>query len=301
MEPEYMLYNLKYDSVHGKFSKETRLSDDNELIVDGQVVKIFSEEDPESIKWAENGVNLVVESTGVFTGLIDASKHLKGSELIKVIITAPSVDAPMFVVGVNHKQYRKEMRVISNASCTTNCLAPLAMVLHKVYGIEEGLMTTIHSYTATQKVVDGPSMKDWRGGRAGSLNIIPSSTGAAVAVGAVIPDLKGKLTGMALRIPSPNVSVVDLTVRLTNGAPYKDIVGKLKEYSKSGDLNEIMSVVEESVVSRDLLRDTHSCIVDAEAGIGLNDNFVKLVAWYDNEYGYSNRVIDLALHVMQSE
>lgn len=250
---------------------------------------------PEEIGWADAGAEYVVESTGVFTNIEGARGHLKGGAK-KVIITAPSNDAPMFVVGVNHDAYKSEMEIVSNASCTTNCLAPLAKVIHDNFGIVEGLMTTVHAVTATQKTVDGPSGKDWRSGRGAGQNIIPASTGAAKAVGKVITALNGKLTGMALRVPTPDVSVVDLTCRLEKAASYDEIKKAIRAASE-GDLRGILSYTEDEVVSSDFIGDRHSCIFDAKAGISLNDHFVKLVAWYDNEYGYSHRVLDLAVHM----
>lgn len=254
---------------------------------------------PEEIKWAEAGAEYVVESTGVFTTIEGARGHLKGGAK-KVIITAPSNDAPMFVVGVNHETYNSGMDVVSNASCTTNCLAPLAKVIHDKFGILEGLMTTVHAVTATQKTVDGPSGKDWRSGRGAGQNIIPASTGAAKAVGKVIPSLNGKITGMALRVPTPDVSVVDLTCRLEKGATYDEIKEAIKLASES-TLCGILGYTEDEVVSNDFVGDRHSCIFDAKAGISLNNSFVKLIAWYDNEYGYSHRVLDLANHMAKCD
>lgn len=246
-----------------------------------------------------SGVDYVVESTGVFTTIDKCQPHLKAGAK-KVVITAPSADAPMFVVGVNEDKYTGSETVLSNASCTTNCLAPLAKVINDKFGIVEALMTTVHSYTATQKTVDGPSNKDWRGGRGAAQNIIPSATGAAKAVGKVIPELNGKLTGMAFRVPTPNVSVVDLTARLNKGASYKDICAAIKQ-AADGPLKGILGYTDEEVVSTDFIGDTHSSIFDAKAGISLNDNFVKLVSWYDNEYGYSNRVVDLIKHIAKKD
>ncbi|PNX74467.1 glyceraldehyde-3-phosphate dehydrogenase cytosolic-like, partial [Trifolium pratense] len=250
---------------------------------------------PEEIPWGEAGAEYVVESTGVFTDQDKAAAHLKGGAK-KVIISAPSKDAPMYVVGVNEKEYKKDINIVSNASCTTNCLAPLAKVVHDKFGIVEGLMSTIHSITATQKTVDGPSMKDWRGGRAASVNIIPSSTGAAKAVGKVLPSLNNKLTGMSFRVPTVDVSVVDLTVRLEKGASYDEIKAAIKQASE-GELKGILGYTEDDVVSTDFVGDSRSSIFDAKAGISLNNNFVKLVSWYDNEWGYSSRVIDLIRHM----
>ena len=281
---------LKYDSQHGQF-KGTIKVDGKDLIVNDQKVKFYTEKDPASIPWKETGAYYVVESTGVFTTIDKAKAHLKGGAK-KVVISAPSADASMFVMGVNEKEYKSDIEIISNASCTTNCLAPLAKVIHDNYTIVEGLMTTIHSYTATQKTVDGPSAKDWRGGRTAAQNIIPSSTGAAKAVGKVIPSLNGKLTGMSMRVPTSNVSVVDLTCRIEKGAKYDEIKAVIKKAAE-GELKGIMSYSEDDLVSTDLNGDNHSCIFDAKAGISLNDNFIKLVAWYDNEWGYSRRVLDL--------
>jgi len=288
--PEYMVYMFKYDSTHGKFKGEVTHKD-NKLIVNGHETVVYTEKDPSKIPWGTHGVEYVVESTGVFTTIDKCQPHLQAGAK-KVVITAPSADAPMFVMGVNEEKYTGKETVVSNASCTTNCLAPLAKVVHEKFGIVEALMTTVHSYTATQKTVDGPSNKDWRGGRGAAQNIIPSSTGAAKAVGKVIPDLNGKLTGMAFRVPTANVSVVDLTARLSKSAKYDEICAAIKEASNSS-LKGILGYTDDEVVSTDFIGDTHSSIFDAKAGISLNENFVKLVTWYDNEYGYSNRVIDL--------
>jgi glyceraldehyde 3-phosphate dehydrogenase len=285
---------LKYDSTHGSFSGEVS-HDSQNLIVNGKKIRFYSERDPANIPWASVGAEYIVESTGVFTTTEKASAHLKGGAK-KVIISAPSADAPMFVMGVNEDKYDGTPNIISNASCTTNCLAPLAKVINDKFGLVEGLMTTIHSYTATQKTVDGPSSKDWRGGRGAAQNIIPSSTGAAKAVGKVIPELNGKLTGMAMRVPTPNVSVVDLTCRLEKGATYDEIKAAIKEAAE-GPLKGILSYTEDEIVSQDLKGDVHSSIFDAKAGISLNKNFVKLVSWYDNEWGYSTRVLDLIAHI----
>merc|ERR1712127_560891 len=292
---EYMVYMFKYDSTHGQYKGEVKAEGDK-LVIVGQAITVFSERDPAAINWAGAGAVYVVESTGVFTTMEAAGKHHTGGAK-KVIISAPSADAPMFVMGVNEDTYSPEMKIVSNASCTTNCLAPLAKVIHDKYGILEGLMTTIHATTATQKTVDGPSGKDWRGGRGAAQNIIPSSTGAAKAVGKVIPELNGKLTGMAFRVPTPDVSVVDLTVRLETGAPMADIKALIKAKSESPEYKGIMGYTEDQVVSTDFQGDRPSSIFDAEACIGLNDNFVKLVSWYDNEWGYSNRLLELAMHV----
>jgi len=291
---DYMVYMFKYDSTHGQYKGEVSAAD-GKLMVDGRSITVFSERDPTAIPWGSVGAVYVVESTGVFTTLEKAGAHHKGGAE-KVIISAPSADAPMFVMGVNEESYNKDMKIVSNASCTTNCLAPLAKVINDNFGILEGLMTTVHAATATQKTVDGPSGKDWRGGRGASQNIIPSSTGAAKAVGKVIPELNGKLTGMAFRVPTPDVSVVDLTVRLGKEATYAGICAKLKEASE-GSMKGILGYTEDMVVSTDFLGDQRSSIFDAKAGIQLSGTFVKLVSWYDNEFGYSNRVIDLINHM----
>jgi len=294
---EYMVYLFKFDSTHGRF-KGTVAAEGGFLVVNGQKITVFSERDPKDIKWASAGAEYVVESTGVFTTIEKASSHLAGGAK-KVIISAPSADAPMFVCGVNLEAYDPKMQVVSNASCTTNCLAPLAKVIHDNFEIVEGLMTTVHATTATQKTVDGPSGKLWRDGRGAQQNIIPAATGAAKAVGKVIPALNGKLTGMAFRVPVANVSVVDLTVRLGKPASYDAIKQKVKE-AANGPLKGILEYTEEEVVSSDFIGSTSSSIFDASAGIPLTDSFVKLIAWYDNEYGYSNRVIDL-IKYMQSK
>ncbi|ODM21286.1 Glyceraldehyde-3-phosphate dehydrogenase [Aspergillus cristatus] len=294
IETTYAAYMLKYDSTHGQF-KGTVEVDAQGLIVNGKKIRFFTEKDPAAIPWAETGASYIVESTGVFTTAEKASAHLKGGAK-KVVISAPSADAPMFVMGVNHTEYKPDVNVLSNASCTTNCLAPLAKVINDKFGIVEGLMTTVHSYTATQKVVDAPSAKDWRGGRTAAQNIIPSSTGAAKAVGKVIPTLNGKLTGMAMRVPTPNVSVVDLTCRIEKGASYDEIKQAIKDAS-NGELKGILSFTEDDIVSSDLNGDDHSSIFDAKAGIALNPNFIKLVSWYDNEWGYSRRVVDLISYI----
>jgi len=287
---EYMVYMFKYDSVHGRF-KGTVEAKDGKLWIEGKPVHVFAEKDPGNISWGGVGADYVVESTGVFTTTEKASAHLKGGAK-KVIISAPSADAPMFVVGVNLDKYDPNLKVISNASCTTNCLAPLAKVIHDKFGIAEGLMSTIHATTATQKTVDGPSSKDWRGGRAVANNIIPSSTGAAKAVGKVIPSLNGKLTGMAFRVPTIDVSVVDLVVRLDKPATYDEIKQTVKAAAE-GDLKGILEYTDDAVVSSDFVGHTASSIFDAAAGIQLSPTFVKLIAWYDNEWGYSRRVCDL--------
>ncbi|KAK9995509.1 hypothetical protein SO802_020195 [Lithocarpus litseifolius] len=293
---DYMTYMFKYDTVHGQWKHhDIKVKDSKTLLFGEKSVAVFGVRNPEEIPWGEYGADIVVESTGVFTDKEKAAAHLKGGAK-KVIISAPSKDAPMFVVGVNEHEYKPELNIISNASCTTNCLAPLAKVINDRFGIVEGLMTTVHSITATQKTVDGPSSKDWRGGRAASFNIIPSSTGAAKAVGKVLPVLNGKLTGMAFRVPTVDVSVVDLTVRLQKGATYDEIKAAIKEESE-GKLKGILGYTEDDVVSTDFIGDSRSSIFDAKAGIALNDNFVKLVSWYDNEWGYSSRVVDLIVHV----
>lgn len=295
MDMNSMVYSFKRDSTHGTFKGEVR-ADGDKLVINGKPIAVYAHRNAEEIPWKANGVGFVIESTGVFTTIDKASAHLKGGAK-KVIITAPSADAPMFVMGVNHDKYDPSINVLSNASCTTNCLAPLAKVIHKEFGILEGLMTTVHSYTATQKIVDGASNKDLRGGRAAAVNIVPSSTGAAKAVGKVIPDLNGKLTGMAFRVPTQNVSVVDLTCRLEKAATYEEIVAKIKQYSE-GELKGILGFTDEDLVSTDFNGDSHSSIFDSKAGISLNPNFVKLISWYDNEFGYSCRVVDLLKYVM---
>lgn len=305
---EYMAYMFKYDTVHGKFigsaeAVTTECSEEEcpvDFIVNGKPVGVFQERDPENIPWGSLGVDYVVESTGVFTSMDMASKHLKAGAK-KVVISAPSNDAPMFVMGVNSAEYTPDLHIVSNASCTTNCLAPLAKIIDDNYGILEGLMTTVHATTATQKTVDGPSMKDWRGGRGAGANIIPSSTGAAKAVGKVLPQLDGKLTGMAFRVPTQDVSVVDLTVRLKNGASYDDICATIKKASEEGPMKGIMGYTEDAVVSADFIGDARSSVFDAKAGIALSNEFVKLVSWYDNEWGYSNRVVDLIAHMDSME
>lgn len=294
LDVEYMVYLFKFDSTHGRY-KGCVSSDGKNLSINGNTIKVHNERDPAKIPWGEDGATYVVESTGVFTTIEKAKQHLSGGAK-KVIISAPSADAPMYVCGVNLDSYNPADPVISNASCTTNCLAPLAKVIHDNFEIVEALMTTVHATTATQKTVDGPSGKLWRDGRGAGQNIIPASTGAAKAVGKVIPSLNGKLTGMAFRVPVANVSVVDLTVRLAKPASYDQIKAKIKEASE-GALKGILGYTEEEVVSSDFISDDHSSVFDAAAGIQLNDKFVKLIAWYDNEFGYSNRVVDLIQYI----
>ncbi len=291
---DYMVYMLKYDSVHGRFKGEVSVKD-GKLIVNGKEVVVYNSMKPEEIAWGAAGADYVVESTGVFTTVDTASAHLQGGAK-KVVISAPSADAKMFVMGVNHNEYTKDMVVVSNASCTTNCLAPLAKVINDNFGIVEGLMSTVHATTATQKTVDGPSKKDWRGGRGAGANIIPSSTGAAKAVGKVIPELNGKLTGMAFRVPTPDVSVVDLTVKIAKPATYEQICAIVKKASEN-ELKGILGYTEDDVVSTDFVGEYCTSVFDAKAGIALNDTFVKLVSWYDNEWGYSNKVVDLCEHM----
>lgn len=298
LTPDYMAYMLRYDSVHGRFKGEVSHTE-NSIIVNGHSVPVFCEKDPSKLPWGELKVDFVIESTGLFTVVEKAQGHIDAGAK-HVVISAPSKDAPMFVMGVNHKSYVPGTKIVSNASCTTNCLAPLAKVVNDNFGIESGLMTTVHATTATQRTVDGPSMKDWRGGRAASGNIIPSSTGAAKAVGKVIPELNGKLTGMAFRVPTLDVSVVDLTVNLKKPASYEEICKVLKE-AADGELKGILGYTDEKVVSADFIGDARTSIFDAEAGIMLNDTFVKLVSWYDNEWGYSNKVIDLIEHIFSVE
>ncbi|KAG6557715.1 hypothetical protein Mapa_000480 [Marchantia paleacea] len=292
---DYVRYLFKYDSTHGVYSGEVEVLDENTLSVDGHKIKFFGSKTPADIPWGDSGVDYVVESTGVFTNIAKASAHLQGGAK-KVIISAPSEDAPMYVMGVNEEKYSADQNIVSNASCTTNCLAPLAKIVHQEFGIVQGLMTTVHATTATQKTVDGPSGKDWRGGRGAGQNIIPSSTGAAKAVGKVLPELNGKLTGMAFRVPTPNVSVVDLTCRLEKKASYDDIKKVIKAASESS-MQGILGYTEDAVVSSDFIGDSRSSIFDAHAGIGLDDGFMKLVSWYDNEWGYSTRVVDLIEHI----
>jgi glyceraldehyde 3-phosphate dehydrogenase len=295
IEVDYMAYMLKYDSTHGIFQGTIEVKD-GKLVVNGKAIRITAEKDPANLKWNEIGADYIVESTGLFLTQETGQKHIDAGAK-KVILSAPAKDdTPTFVMGVNHKSYNKSMNIISNASCTTNCLAPIAKVLNDKFGISEGLMTTVHAVTATQKTVDGPSAKDWRGGRGAYQNIIPSSTGAAKAVGLVIPELKGKLTGMSFRVPTPDVSVVDLTCRLTKGASYEEIKKAMKEASE-GEMKGILGYTEDEVVSNDFLGDARTSIFDAKAGIALNDNFVKIVSWYDNEWGYSNKLVNLIEHI----
>ena len=289
--PDYMAYMLKYDTVHGKFEGTVDYTD-HSIIVNGKEIRVTCEKNPADLKWDEVGAEYIVESTGLFLTQEKAAGHIAAGAK-KVVMSAPSKDAtPMFVMGVNNKTYTKDMQFVSNASCTTNCLAPIAKVLHDTFGITDGLMTTVHATTATQKTVDGPSMKDWRGGRGAAFNIIPSSTGAAKAVGKVIPELNGKLTGMAFRVPTADVSVVDLTVNLAKSATYEEICAAMKAASE-GELKGILGYTEDMVVSSDFIHDPRTSIFDAKAGIALTDKFVKVVSWYDNEWGYSNKVVEL--------
>lgn len=295
IDVEYMSYMLRYDTVHGRFNGTVEVKD-GKLVVNGKAIRVTAEKDPANLKWDEVGAEYVIESTGLFLTKEKAEAHIKAGAK-RVIMSAPSKDdTPMFVYGVNHKTYTKDMSIISNASCTTNCLAPVTKVLHDNFGVVEGLMTTVHSTTATQKTVDGVSAKDWRGGRAAAGNIIPSSTGAAKAVTKVIPDLKGKLTGMAFRVPTLNVSVVDLTCRLEKATTYEEICKKMKEASE-GELKGILGYTEDEVVSSDFITDPRTSIFDAKAGIMLNPNFVKVIAWYDNEWGYSNKLLDMIAYI----
>jgi len=293
-EVDYIAYLLKYDSVHGTFPLDVKAENGN-LVVDGKTIRITAEKDPNNLKWNEIGVDVVLECTGLFTTLEKAQAHLNAGAK-KVVISAPSTDAPMFVMGVNHKSVKPTDNIVSNASCTTNCLAPIAKVINDNFGIEEALMTTVHATTATQLTVDGPSKKDWRGGRSALINIIPSSTGAAKAVGKVIPELNGKLTGMAFRVPTADVSVVDLTVKTKKATSLKEINEAMKKASE-GELKNILAYTEELVVSQDFVGCTNTSIYDAKAGIELNEHFFKVVSWYDNEAGYSNKLVDLAQHV----
>ena len=292
LDVEYLAYMLKYDSVHGQFDGDVQVKD-GELLVNGNAIRITAERDPENLKWNEVGAEYIIESTGFFLTEESAGKHLKAGAK-KVVLSAPSKDhTPMFVMGVNNTELKADQKIFSNASCTTNCLAPITKVLNDNFGIVEGLMTTVHAATATQKTVDGPSMKDWRGGRSAIHNIIPSSTGAAKAVGKVIPEMNGKLTGMAFRVPTMDVSVVDLTVKLDKPASYKEICAAMKAASESGPMKGVLGYTEDLVVSQDFIGDTRTSIFDANAGIALNDNFVKIVSWYDNEIGYSTKIVDL--------
>jgi len=290
LDVDYLAYMLKYDSVHGKFDGEVSVKD-GKLVVNGNEIRISAERNPEDLKWDEIGAEYVIEATGFFTAKEKAAMHITAGAK-KVIISAPSPDAPMFVMGVNHKELKADEAVFSNASCTTNCLAPIAKVLHDNFEITDGLMTTIHAATATQRTVDGPSMKDWRGGRAAIHNIIPSSTGAAKAVGKVIPSLNGKLTGMSFRVPTMDVSVVDLTVNIGKSATYEEVCKVMKEASE-GELKGILGYTEDLVVSQDFVGESRTSVFDANAGIALTDKFIKVVSWYDNEYGYSTKIIDL--------
>ena len=294
VDVDYLAYMLKYDSVHGKFNGEVKVENGN-LIVNGQTIRVTAERDPANLKWDEVGADIVIEATGLFLTKETAGKHIEAGAK-KVVLTGPSKDdTPMFVMGVNHESVTAEDTIVSNASCTTNCLAPLAKVIHENFGIVEALMTTVHATTATQKTVDGPSMKDWRGGRAALNNIIPSSTGAAKAVGVVIPSLNGKLTGMSFRVPTVDVSVVDLTVRIEKAASYDEICAAIKAASE-GELKGILGYTEDLVVSQDFIGDKRTSIFDKDAGIMLSPNFVKLVSWYDNEMGYSNKLVDMLVH-----
>lgn len=298
INPDYMVYMVKYDTMHGHFDGEVK-AEDGKLVVNGHKINVYAEKDPSQIPWGQIGVEYVVESTGVFATTEKASAHIKAGAK-KVVISAPAKDkeTPTFVCGVNLDMYTKDMKVVSNASCTTNCLAPLTKVINDKFGIVEGLMTTVHSTTATQKTVDGPSMKDWRGGRAASGNIIPSSTGAAKACALVIPSVKGKLTGMSMRVPTLDGSVVDLTCSLATPTTYEEICKTVKEASET-TMKGILAYTEDAIVSSDILGDPHTSIFDATAGIMLNDHFVKLISWYDNEWGYSNKVLDLIKHMFK--
>lgn len=296
--PEYMAYMLKYDTIHGRFDGELSHTEKG-IVVNGREIPVYSEKDPANLPWKELNVDFVIESTGLFTSTDKAIAHINAGAK-KVVISAPSKDAPMFVMGVNQDSYKIGTTIVSNASCTTNCLAPLAKVIHDNFGIESGLMTTVHATTATQRTVDGPSVKDWRGGRAASGNIIPSSTGAAKAVGKVIPELNGKLTGMSMRVPTLDVSVIDLTVNLKRDSTYEEICRVMKEASE-GDLKGIMGYTDEQVVSSDFIGEPRTSVFDAGAGIMLNSRFVKLIAWYDNEWGYSCKLIDLISYIYSEE
>ncbi|MFM2214404.1 MAG: type glyceraldehyde-3-phosphate dehydrogenase [Bacteroidota bacterium] len=294
LDVDHLAYLLKYDSVHGRFAGKVEVKD-GKLYVNDKYIRVTAERDPKLIKWDEVEVDVVAESTGIFTTLETAHAHIEGGAK-KVVISAPSADAPMFVMGVNHTEAKASDLIVSNASCTTNCLAPLAKVINDNFGIVEGLMTTVHATTSTQMTADGPSRKDWRGGRAASVNIIPSSTGAAKAVGKVIPELNGKLTGMSFRVPTVDVSVVDLTVKVAKETSYEEIMAVLKKASEN-ELKGILGYTEDDVVSQDFVSDKRTSIIDAKAGIGLNSTFFKLVSWYDNEYGYSSKLIDLSVHI----
>src|SRR5438067_2398913 len=299
VEPDYMAYMLKYDSTHGQF-KGTVAVEGGHLVVNGKTIRVTAEKDPANLKWNEVGAEIIIESTGLFLTQETAQKHIDAGAK-KVVMSAPAKDdTPTFVMGVNNKELKANQTIVSNASCTTNCLAPIAKVLNDKFGIEEGLMSTIHAVTATQKTVDGPSHKDWRGGRGAYQNIIPSSTGAAKAVGLVLPELKGKLTGMSFRVPVPDVSVVDLTFKTAKATSYKDICAAMKRNAE-GELEGMLGYTEEEVVSSDFIGDARSSIFDAGAGIELNANFFKVVAWYDNEWGYSNRVVDLLLAMAKKD
>jgi glyceraldehyde 3-phosphate dehydrogenase len=294
LDVEHLAYLLKFDSVHGKFNGTVEVKNGN-LVVNGSEIRITAERNPEDLKWNAVGAEVVLDCTGIFTSLEGAQKHITAGAK-KVAISAPSADAPMFVMGVNHKEITAAHTIVSNASCTTNCLAPLAKVINDNFGIIEGLMTTVHATTATQLTVDGPSRKDWRGGRSALANIIPSSTGAAKAVGKVIPALNGKLTGMSFRVPTPDVSVVDLTVRTEKSATWAEVKAALKKASET-DLKGILGYTEEAVVSQDFVSESMTSVFDADASIALNDNFFKLVSWYDNEFGYSTKLVDLAQYI----
>ena len=294
LDVDHLAYLLKYDSVHGRFAGKVEVID-GKLYINDKNIRITAERNPADLKWNEVDVDVVAECTGIFTTIETANEHIKGGAK-KVIISAPSADAPMFVMGVNHNEAKASDIVVSNASCTTNCLAPLAKVINDNFGIVEGLMTTVHATTSTQMTADGPSRKDWRGGRAASINIIPSSTGAAKAVGKVIPELNGKLTGMSFRVPTVDVSVVDLTVKVAKETSYDEIMHVLKRASEN-EMKGVLGFTEDDVVSQDFVSDSRTSIIDAKAGIGLNSTFFKLVSWYDNEYGYSSKLIDLSIHI----
>jgi glyceraldehyde 3-phosphate dehydrogenase len=298
VDPEYMAYMLKYDSTHGKFTGKIEVRNGH-LVIDDFEIRVTAQKDPVNLDWASVGAEYIIESTGFFTTIETAKAHLVAGAK-KVVISAPSADAPMFVMGVNNTTYTKDIDILSNASCTTNCLAPLAKVIDDNFGIVEGLMTTVHATTATQKTVDGPSQKDWRGGRGAGQNIIPSSTGAAKAVGKVIPSLDGKLTGMAFRVPTPDVSVVDLTCRLLRASSYQEICDTIKKASQN-EFKGIIEYVDEDMVSTDFLGNSNTCIFDAKAGIALNDKFVKLIAWYDNEWGYSCKLLNLIEYIAKHD